>query len=85
MSDIELPEEMFESFSPEEQSILESGGEILLVLDSGNCAQCRYGKILKFLDFGNFKIEKRGRPKRAIKCRPFYWKSLRMCSVHLRA
>ena len=48
MSDIELPEEMFESFSPEEQNILESGGEILLVLDSGNCAQCRYGNIWKF-------------------------------------
>ena len=46
MSDIELPEEMFESFSPEEQNILESGGEILLVLDSGNCAQYRYGNIL---------------------------------------
>ena len=35
MGDIELPEEMFDSFTPEEHSILESGGEIVLVIDSG--------------------------------------------------
>lgn len=35
MGDIELPEEMFDSFTPEEQNILESGGEIVLVIDSG--------------------------------------------------
>lgn len=36
MSDIELPEDIFDSFTPEEQMTLESGGEIFLVLDSGN-------------------------------------------------
>ena len=36
MSEIELPEDIFDSFTPEEQMTLESGGEIFLVLDSGN-------------------------------------------------
>ena len=85
MSDIELPEDIFDSFTPEEQMTLESGGEIFLVLDSGNKKIFQDALFSSFSDFGNFKMEKRGRPKRAIKCRPFYWKSLRMCSVHLRA
>ena len=49
MSDIELPEDIFDSFTPEEQMTLESGGEIFLVLDSGK-------KYLKTRYFRNFKI-----------------------------
>merc|ERR1712189_40122 len=76
--EIDLPMSVYDTLTPTEQTVLDNGGEVLLVMNNFDLPHEVTKKASSKVRFGGRVL---GRQRRGVKCRPFYWKSLRMCSI----